>query len=126
MSEKDSTSPTGNTMPSTKKLEAMIYLLTLLVKIGKYIPWIVLIFALISSTVAILSFTWWHSIGWGIFNSILAFGGFLFFGQLVRRRKTHRREYRYTGRHLHRISESGEKKEKYEEKIDSSSESNKF
>lgn len=126
MSEKDSTSPTGNAMPSTKKLEAMIYLLTLLVKIGKYIPWIVLIFALISSTVALLSFIWWHSIGWGIFNSILAFGGFLFFGQLVRRRKTHRREYRYTGRHLHRLGESNEKKEKYEEKIDSSSESNKF
>lgn len=119
MSEKDSSSPSANAMPSTAKLEAIISLLTLLTKIGRYLPWIVLIFALISLTVALLSFFWWHSIGWGIFNSILAFGGFLFFGQLVRRRKTHRQEYRYTGRHLHRISKNDEK-EKYAERIDSS------
>jgi membrane protein implicated in regulation of membrane protease activity len=120
MSEKDSSSPSDNAMPSTAKLEAIIYLLTLLTKIGKYLPWIVLIFALTSLTVALLSFIWWHSIGWGIFNSILAFGGFLFFGQLVSRRKTHRQEYRYTGRHLHRISKSNEKEDEYTERIDSS------
>lgn len=120
MSENDSSSPSSNAMPSTAKLEAIIYLLTLLTKIGKYLPWIVLAFALINLTIALLSFLWWHSIGWGIFNSILAFAGFLFFGQLVRRRKTHRHEYRYTGRHLHRIHKNNKKEEKYAEKVDSS------
>jgi membrane protein implicated in regulation of membrane protease activity len=113
MSEKDSSSSSSPiAMPSTAKLEAIIYMLTLLVKIGKYLPWIVLGFAGISLTLAVLNFTWWSSIGWGIFNSILAFAGFLFFAQLARRRKTHRQEYRYTGRHLHRVRKIDEK-EKY-------------
>jgi hypothetical protein len=116
MSEKDpSSSSSPIAMPSTAKLEAIIYMLTLLVKIGKYLPWIVLGFAAINLTLAVLNFTWWPSIGWGIFNSILAFAGFLFFGQLVRRLKTHRHEYRYTGRHLHRVRKINEK-EKYAQK----------
>ena len=102
-------------VPSTAKLEAIIYLLTLLIKIGKYLPWIVLGFAGINLTLVVLYFSWWNSIGWGIFNSILAFAGFLFFAQLVRRRKTHRQEYRYTGRHLHRVRKINEK-EKYAER----------
>jgi hypothetical protein len=113
MSEKDSSSSSSPTaIPSTAKLEGVIYMLTLLIKIGKYLPWIVLGFAGINLTLAVLNFTWWPSIGWGIFNSILAFGGFLFFGQLVRRRKIHRHEYRYTGRHLHRVRKINQK-EKY-------------
>ena len=101
MSENDSTSsPTP--VPSTAKLDAIIYGLDFLINIGKYLPWIGLGFAVINLTLAVLNFTWWPSIGWGIFNSILAFAGLLFFSQLVRRRKTHRYEYRYTGRHLHR------------------------
>ena len=115
MSEKDSSSPSSSSsiaMPSTAKLEAIIYMLTLLIKIGKYLPWIVLGFAGVNLTLAVLNFTWWPSIGWGIFNSILAFAGFIFFGQLVRRRKIHRHEYRYTGRHLRRVRKISEK-EKY-------------
>ncbi len=112
MSEKDSSS-SHSAIPSTAKLEAIIYILTLLIEIGKYLPWIVLGFAGINLTLAVLYFTWWNSIGWGIFNSILAFAGFLFFAQLVRRRKVHRHEYRYTGRHLHRVRKVNNEKEKY-------------
>jgi membrane protein implicated in regulation of membrane protease activity len=115
MPEERSPSSSSIPVPSTAKLEAIIYLLTLLIKIGKYLPWIVLGFAGINLTLAVLYFAWWNSIGWGIFNSILAFAGFLFFGQLVRRRKTHRKEYRYTGRHLHRVRKINEK-EKYAER----------
>jgi membrane protein implicated in regulation of membrane protease activity len=108
MSEKESSSP-GFAIPSTAKLEAIIAMLSLLIKIGKYLPWIVLGFAAINLVLAVLYFTWWNSIAWGIFNSILAFGGFVFFGQLVRRRKTHRYEYRYTGRHLRKVRKINEK-----------------
>jgi hypothetical protein len=112
MSERDSSSSSPSAVPSTAKIEAIIYMLSFLIEIGKYLPWIVLGFAGINLILAVLSFTSWNSIAWGIFNSILAFGGFLFFGQLVRRRKTHRHEYRYTGRHLHRVRKINEK-EKY-------------
>jgi hypothetical protein len=52
---------------------------------------------------AALDFTIWNNIAGGVFNSVLAFGGFVFFGQLFRRRKIHRYEYRYTGRHLQKV-----------------------
>ena len=117
MSENDppSSSPPSSPIPvpSTAKLDAIIYGLDFLIKIGKYLPWIVLGFAVINLTLAVLNFTWWPSIGWGIFNSILAFAGLLFFGQLVRRRKTHRYEYRYTGRHLRRETKKINEEEKY-------------
>jgi membrane protein implicated in regulation of membrane protease activity len=121
MSERDSSSSSSSSpiaMPSTAKLEAIILILSLLINIGKYLPWIVLGFAGINLILAVLYFTWWNSVAWGIFNSILAFGGFLFFSQLVRRPKTHRHEYRYTGKHLHRVRKINEK-EKYAQRQDS-------
>lgn len=94
MTEKDSSS--SNAMPTTTKLEGVITILTLLIKIGKYLPWIVLAFALVSITLAVFCFTWWNNIAGGIVNLVLASAGLLFFGQLVRRRKIHRDNYRYT------------------------------
>src|SRR5919108_1120866 len=126
MSERDSSSSSSSSpiaIPSTAKLEAIIYILSLLIEIGKYLPWIVLGFAGINLILAVFYFVWWNSVAPGIFNSILAFGGFLFFGQLVRRRKTHRHEYRYTGRHLHKVRKINEK-EKYAQREDSSFKSN--
>jgi hypothetical protein len=102
MAEKDSP---AITIPDTVKVEAMIGMLTVLIKIGKYLPFIVLAFAAVNLTLAVLSFTVWSNIASGVFNSILAFGGFVFFGQLFRRRKIHRYEYRYSGRHLRRARE---------------------
>ena len=96
MSEKDSSSSSSNSIPSTSKLEGVIILLSFLIKIGKYLPWIVLAFAVGNMTVAVFYFTWWNSMAWGILNLVLAVGGFLFFAQLVRRRKIHRENYLYT------------------------------
>lgn len=90
---------------NTAKMEALIHMLTLLIKIGKYLPWVVLTFASVNLILAVLDFTWWNHIASGVFNSILALAGFFFFAQLLGRRKVHRYEYRYSGRHLRRMKE---------------------
>src|SRR3712207_9541496 len=74
--------PSSNTIPSTARLQGVIVMLTLLINIGKYLPWIVLAFAGINVVLAVLSFTWWHSMTGGILNVIGAIAGFLFFAQL--------------------------------------------
>lgn len=96
MAEKKDSSSSSNTIPSTARLEGVIVILTLLIKIGKYLPWIVLAFAAVNMTLAVFYFTWWNNIAAGIVNLVLATAGFLFFAQLVKRRKIHRQNYRYT------------------------------
>jgi membrane protein implicated in regulation of membrane protease activity len=96
MEQKDLSSSSSNATAATTKIEGVIVVLTLLIKIGKYLPWIVLGFAAGNMAVAVLYFTWWNSMAWGILNLVLAFAGFLFFAQLVRRRKIHRQTYLYT------------------------------
>lgn len=83
-------------------MEVFIQMLTLVIKIGKYLPLIVLSFAMLNLAFAVLDFFYWNHVAWGIFNSILAFGGFNFFVQLLKRRKVHRYDYRYDGRHSRR------------------------
>ena len=95
MAEKDSSSSSDNAMPSTAKLEGVIVILTFLIKIGKYLPWIVLAFAALSMILAVFCFTWWNNMAGGIVNLVLATAGFIFFAQLVRRRKIHRVNYLY-------------------------------
>jgi hypothetical protein len=95
MAEKDLPS-SSNATADTAKLEGVIVILTLLIKIGKYLPWIVLAFAAVNMTVAVFYFTRWNSMAWGIFNLVLAVAGFVFFAQLIRRRKIHRQNYLYT------------------------------
>jgi uncharacterized integral membrane protein len=92
MPEKESSS---NTIPSTAKLQGVIVMLTLLIKIVRYLPWIVLAFAAINMIIAALYFTWWHSMTGGILNLIFAIAGFLFFAQLIRMRTIRRRRYSY-------------------------------
>jgi hypothetical protein len=104
MSEKDSSSSSSNSIPSTSKLEGVILLLSFLIKIGKYLPWIVLAFAAVNMAFAVFYFTWWNNMAGGILNLILAIAGFSFFAQLVRRRKIHRHDYRYTREDPHRDS----------------------
>ena len=94
MPEKDPSS--SNAIPSTAKIEGVIAMLTVLIKIGKYLPWIVLAFAAVSMTLAVFCFTWWNNMAGGIVNLILAIAGFIFLAQLVKRRKIHRHDYRYT------------------------------
>ncbi len=93
MTEADS--PSSKPLASTARLEGVIMILTLLIKIGRYLPWIVLAFAGINMTLAVFYFASWNSVTGGIVNLILAVAGFLFFGQLVRRRKIHRHNYRH-------------------------------
>jgi hypothetical protein len=95
---------------NTAKMGTIINMLTLLIKIGKYLLWIVLGFALLNLTLAILDFTVWNNIAVGVFNSILAFGGFVFFGQLSKRRTIRRYEYGYTTRHLSKLQKIEEEK----------------
>jgi hypothetical protein len=92
MPEKESSS---NAIPSTAKLQGVIVMLTLLVKVVRYLPWIVFAFAAINLIIAALYFTWWHSMTGGILNLILGIAGLLFFAQLIRMRRIRRRGYNY-------------------------------
>ena len=93
MPEKESSSPSSNAIPSTSRIEVVIIMLTLLIKIGKYLPWIILAFAGLSMALAVLSFTWWNSVVGGIINLGFAAAGFVFLAQIIRRRKIHRERY---------------------------------
>jgi len=97
MTEKDSSSST-NALPSTTKLDGVILILTFLIKVGKYLPWIVLTFALVNVTLAAYYFIWQDNMAGGIVNLILATAGFVFFAQLVKRRSIHRNTYQYAGK----------------------------
>jgi hypothetical protein len=110
MPEKESSS---NTVPSTAKLKGVIVMLTILIKIVRYLPWIVLAFAAINMIIAVLYFTWWHSMTGGILNLILGIAGFVFFAQLIRMRWIRRRgyNYRYTRNDPYRETNMTEQRE---------------
>jgi hypothetical protein len=103
--------PSSNAIPSTARLQGVIVMLTLLIKIGKYLPWMVLAFAGINVIIAVLSFTWWHSMIGGILNVIGAIAGFLFFAQLIRRRITRRHNYRHMRNDPYRETDTTEPRE---------------
>ena len=88
------------------RINALIHLLSLVMTVGKYLPLIVAAFAFVNLTIAIMSFLFWNSIVSGVINSVFALGGFIFLGQLLRRRKVHRYDYRYSGRHSRRVRTS--------------------
>ena len=110
MPEKESSS---NTVPSTAKLKGVIVMLTILIKIVRYLPWIMLAFAAINMIIAVLYFTWWHSMTGGILNLILGIAGFVFFAQLIRMRWIRRRgyNYRYTRNDPYRETNMTEQRE---------------
>ncbi len=105
--------PSSNAIPSTAKLEGLIVMLTLLTKIVRYLPWIVLAFAAINMIIAALYFTWWHSMTGGILNLIFGIAGFLLFAQLIRMRWIRRRgyNYRYTRNDPYRETNMTEQRE---------------
>ena len=110
MPEKESSS---NTIPSTAKLQGVIVMLTILIKIVRYLPWIVLAFAAINIIIAAFYFTWWHSMTGGILNLILGIAGFVFFAQLIRMRWIRRRGhyYRYARNDPYRETNMTEQRE---------------
>jgi hypothetical protein len=71
---------------STTKLQVVIGMLSVIIKVGKYLPHIVFSFATLNLTLAILDLAIWGSWPFGVLNVILAIGGFVFSGQLHQRR----------------------------------------
>src|SRR5688572_15655122 len=70
------------------KLGALIHLLEVAMKIGKYLPVIIASFAGLNIVLAVNDFLVSNT-GFGILNSIFAMGGFIFLVQLHHRRKIH-------------------------------------
>jgi hypothetical protein len=103
-------SRSSNSLPSTAQIEGVIRILTFLIKIGRYLPWIVLAFAGVNMTISVLSFTLWNSITGGIVNLILAVAGFIFFAQLIQRRKIHRYNYLHSRNHTHGDTNAAEER----------------
>src|SRR5262245_25746099 len=92
----------------TTRLQAVIVLLTIVIKIGKYLPYIVLAFATLNLSIAIFEFAI-GDVALGVSNLVLAGAGFYFLYQLLQRRNIHRYDYKYRGRHSarSRIKRSG-------------------
>lgn len=71
--------------PSTTRIEAVIYIMTFLINLGKYLRWIELAFGIINTIYAVLNFFVWNQFVGGTINLLFAIGSFIFFAQLVPR-----------------------------------------
>jgi hypothetical protein len=99
------TERSGSTsVPSSLELQLIIGLLTLMIKIGRYLPYVVFVFATVSLTLAVLDFAVWGNLLFGVLNTMLAIGGFVLTGQLLRRRIINRSES-LTNRHDRTVAE---------------------
>ena len=81
-------------LSDSTKLGALIHFLEIAMKVGKYLPVIVVSFAGLNLLLAVNDFLISNT-GFGIVNSIFALGGFIFLVQLHQRRKIHSYEYYY-------------------------------
>jgi len=84
----------SSTLSDSTKLGALIQLLEIAMKVGKYLPVIVVSFAGLNLLLAVNDFLISNT-GFGILNSLFALGGFIFLVQLHQRRKIHSYEYYY-------------------------------
>jgi hypothetical protein len=87
----------NSSMSDSTKLGALIHLLGVAMKVGKYLPVIVVSFAGLNLVMAVNDFLVSNT-GFGILNSLFALGGFIFLAQLHQRRKIHSYEYYYNYR----------------------------
>ncbi len=87
----------ASSLSDSTKLGAVIHFLTIAMKVGKYLPVIVVSFAGVNLLLAVNDFLISNT-GFGILNSIFALGGFIFLAQLHQRRKIHSYEYYYNYR----------------------------
>lgn len=85
------------------RINRLIFLIGLVKTIGKFLPLIVVAFAVLNLILAVLSFTFWHNIVSGVIGFVFSLGGFLFLGQLMQRRNV-RRSYRRNPRQKRSIS----------------------
>lgn len=83
-----------SSLSDTTKLGALIHLLEIVMKVGKYLPVIVVSFAGLNLLLAVNDF-FISNTGFGILNTIFALGGFIFLVQLHQRRKIHSYDYYY-------------------------------
>ena len=83
-----------SSLSDTTKLGALIHLLEIVMKVGKYLPVIVVSFAGLNFLLAVNDF-FISNTGFGILNAIFALGGFIFLVQLHQRRKIHSYDYYY-------------------------------
>lgn len=79
--------------PDTARITAAIYIIDVLIVVGKYLPIIAAAFASISVGFAVYDFMTLN-IGWAIVSTIFAIGGIIFVIQLLQRRKIHSYDYR--------------------------------
>jgi hypothetical protein len=86
-----------STVSDSTKLGALIHFLEIAMKVGKYLPVIVVSFAGLNLLLALNDFLISNT-GFGILNSLFALGGFIFLVQLHQRRKIHSYEYYYNYR----------------------------
>jgi len=100
----------ASSLPDTTNLGALIHLLGIAMKVGKYLPVIVVSFAGLNLLLAVNNFLI-GNIGFGILNSIFAIGSFIFLTQLHQRRQIHSYEYNYKKRSGKRIV-AGSRKER--------------
>jgi len=83
-----------SSMSDSTKLGALIHLLEIVMKVGKYLPVIVVSFAGLNLLLAVNDFLISNT-GFGILNALFALGGFIFLAQLHQRRKIHSYDYYY-------------------------------
>jgi hypothetical protein len=86
-----------STLSDSSKLGALIHFLDVAMKVGKYLPVIVVSFAGVNLLLAVNDFLISNT-GFGILNSLFALGGFILLIQLHQRRKIHSYEYYYNYR----------------------------
>lgn len=86
-------------IPSTIKIQVVIGMLTIMIKIGKYLPYIVFTSATACLASSILDIAIWGNLPLGVLNATLAIGGFVLSGQLLQRHDIGRREHFTEGRH---------------------------
>lgn len=108
---KDSHSAAG---PSTAGLTAVIYVLQLLIVVGKLLPAIMTFMAALNGILAAYNFTK-GEIGWAIFHTVFAVLSIAFLLQIYQGRNNNGRQPHHRGRGYRYYNDSGAKEEEGEQ-----------
>lgn len=79
---------------STARITAVVYILGVLMVVGKYLPAITAFFAALNLVLAAYDFSV-DEIGWMIMHLLFGIGGVVFLVQLYQRRNIHSYDYHY-------------------------------
>lgn len=85
---------------STARITAVVYVLGVLMVVGKYLPAITAFFAALNLVLAAYDFSVGQT-GWMIFHLIFGIGSVIFLAQLYQRRNIHSYDYPYRDNSLH-------------------------